>query len=107
MVGVEIRDFSKSEGCGNKVEDCAANQTADCKSNEAGEESRVEAAGHEGEDTNSNYTGETDQGDHKQAVTPNLRTAWLHLALGKQGGVEGGDALEGSGCGVAGPLLQF
>lgn len=97
MVGIKRRDFSESEGCGDEVEDCAANQTADGKSDEAGEESRVEAAGHEREDTNSNNTGETDQGDHEQAVTPNLRTAWLHLPLGKQGGIEGGDALKGSG----------
>ena len=97
MVGVEIRDFSKSEGCGNKVEDCAANQTADCKSNEAGEEARVETAGHEGKDANSDNAGQADQGDHEQAVTPNLRTAGLRLPLGKQGGIEGGDGLKGRG----------
>ena len=90
MVGVEIRDFSKSEGCGNKVEDCAANQTADGKSDEAGEESGVEAAGHERKDTNSNDTSEADQGDHKQAIAPNLRAAWLNLPLAKQGGIECG-----------------
>ena len=95
MVGVERRYFSESECCRDEVEDCAANQTADSKSNEAGEESGVEAAGHEGEDANSNNTGETDQGDHEQAITPNLWTAWLHLSLGKQGGVEGGDGMMG------------
>ena len=83
MVGIERRDFSEPECSRDEVEDCAANQTADCKSDEAGEESGVEAAGHEGEDSNSDNTGETDQGDHEQAITPNLRTAWLHLPLGK------------------------
>ena len=83
VVGVERRDFRESEGCGYEVEDCAANQTADGKPDEAGKESRIEAAGHEGEDANSNNTGETDQGDHEQAIAPNFRTAWLHLPLGK------------------------
>ena len=93
MVGVERRDFSESEGCGYEVEDCTANQTADGKPDEAGEESRIEAARHEREDTNSNNTGETDQGDHEQAVTPDLRAAWFCLAQGEGSGIEGGKSL--------------
>ena len=97
MIGIERRDFVESESCWNEVEDSTANQTAYSKSDEAGEEAGVEAAGHKGEDAHSNNTGQADQSDHEQAITPDLRTAWLHFALGRQGGIEGGDGLKGRG----------
>ena len=65
------------------MEDGRSSQRAHSQADQTGQEVRVKCPGHEGHHPDPHHAGQADQGDHQEAVAPDLVLVWPGPCVGR------------------------